>query len=38
MFRCEETKGFLGKLLARRAASEEERAFAFPAARPRNSV
>jgi hypothetical protein len=29
MFRCEETKGFFGKLMARRAASEEERAFAF---------
>ena len=29
MFRLEETKGFFGKLLARRAASEEEAAFAF---------
>ena len=27
MFRCEETKGFFGKLFARRAAKEEERAF-----------
>ena len=38
MFRCEETKGFFGKLLARRAASEEESAFAFTPARGRNSV
>ena len=29
MFRIEETKGFFGKLMARRAASEEEAAFAF---------
>jgi hypothetical protein len=29
MFRVEETKGFFGKLLARRAASEEEAAFSF---------
>jgi hypothetical protein len=29
MFRIEETKGFFGKLLARRAASEEEAAFSF---------
>jgi hypothetical protein len=29
MFRLEETKGFFGKLLARRAASEEEAAFSF---------
>ena len=29
MFRVEETKGFFGKLLARRAAAEEEAAFAF---------
>jgi hypothetical protein len=38
MFRCEETKGFFGKLLARRAASEEESAFSFAPARSRNSV
>jgi hypothetical protein len=29
MFRIEETKGFFGKLMARRAASEEEAAFGF---------
>jgi hypothetical protein len=29
LFRCEETKGFFGKLLAKRAALEEERAFAL---------
>jgi hypothetical protein len=38
MFQCEETKGFFGKLLARRAAAEEERAFAFAPARAKNSV
>ncbi len=38
MFRCEETKGFFGKMLARRAASEEESAFAFSPARGRDSV
>jgi hypothetical protein len=38
MFRCEETKGFLGKILARRAAAEEESVFAFAPARGRNTV
>jgi hypothetical protein len=41
MFRCEETKGFFGKLLARRTAAEEERAFAITPmtpARRRESV
>jgi hypothetical protein len=38
MFRCEETKGFFGRLLARRTAAEEERAFAITPARQRESV
>jgi len=37
MFTCEPTKGFFGKLMARRAASEEERAFSFAPARGRAS-
>ena len=38
MFQCEQPKGFFGKLLARRAAAEEERAFAFTPTRARSSV
>jgi hypothetical protein len=33
LFRCEETKGFFGKLLARRAVREEEEALRIPPAR-----